>query len=86
LPFILTACLKRLYNFIQRSTKYDWDKREIKNSFGYENSSFSFVFVGEILSYAGNYQNHFIQLRDKEEWQIDGWQKRFGILTILSFS
>jgi hypothetical protein len=35
---------------------------------------FSFIFVGEIvgeiLFYVGDYQNQFIQLQDKEEWQI----------------
>jgi len=40
---------------------------------------FSFILVGEIVGeiflYASNYQNHFIQLSDKKEWQIPGKNK-----------
>ena len=40
-PYLLVAfylnCLpENILQIIPRSTKYDWDKREIKNSFGYD--------------------------------------------------
>src|ERR1019366_2286042 len=40
-PYLLVAfylnCLpENILQFIPRSTKYDWDKREIQNSFGYD--------------------------------------------------
>jgi len=34
--FYLNCLPENILQFIPRSTKYDWDKREIQNSFGYD--------------------------------------------------
>ena len=36
IAFYLNCLPENILQFILRSTKYEWDEREIKNSFGYD--------------------------------------------------